>query len=103
MKAHGEIEISDRSSAQDDARQEIQGQLPKGHFEFADDLTFDSLKPGGGANTIAEYTRQRLQRALRRDAMYGSAGSVYLRAMGQSQAIREIYDGGRQLMDGGLK
>ena len=101
MKGHGTITTDDRKTGVDDARQEIQGKLPKGPFEFSTstDLSFDDLKPAekDGATTRV------FKEALRRDAMYASAGAVYLRGFGMSQAMREIYDGSKQLQDGGVE
>ncbi len=101
MKGHGAISVADRKTGVDDARQEIQGKLPRGPFEFSAnaDLEFDDLKPDE-KDPIAIRT---FKQALRRDARYASAGAVYLRAFGMSQAMREIYDGSKQLQDGGIK
>lgn len=100
MKGHGTIKTSDRKTGVDDVRQEIQGKLPRGPFEFSTDvdLKFSDLKPVD-SDPIAERT---FKQALKRDAMYASAGAVYLRAFGLSQAMREIYDGSKQLQDGGV-
>jgi hypothetical protein len=104
MKAHGESSISKRTEAQDDIRQEIQGKPPTGPYEFAEDLTFDSVRPSAAKpKTIAEATRQRFQQAVYRDARYGSAGGVYLRGFGLSQALQEVYNGSKQLVDGGVR
>ncbi len=104
MKAHGVSDITERTTAQDDIRQEIQGKHPSGPYEFAADLTFDSVKPSSEKpNTIAENTLQRFQQAVYRDARYGSAGAVYLAGFGLSQALREVYDGSKQLVDGGVR
>lgn len=99
MKGHGVISTADRKTGVDDVRQEIQGKLPKGPFEFADDLKFQSVKPQSADGSPESTFRQ----ALYRDALYASAGAVYLRAFGLSQAMREIYDGSKQLQDGGIK
>lgn len=104
MKAHGESTLAKRTEAQDDIRQEIQGKPPKGPYEFAEDLTFASVKPSDEKpKTIAEATLQRFQRAIYRDARYGSAGGVYLRGFGLSQALQEVYSGSKQLVDGGVR
>ncbi len=100
MKGHGTIETSDRKTGVDDVRQEIQGKLPKGPFEFSsdEDLEFSDLK----AEDKDPIVRRTFMQALQRDALYSSAGPVYLRAFGLSQAMREIYDGSKQLQDGGV-
>ncbi len=98
MKGHGTITTADRKEGIDDVRQEIQGKLPKGPFEFATSLEFTEIKPDttpGAGNTF--------RAALYRDARYASAGAVYLRGFGLSQAMREIYDGSKQLRDGGVR
>ena len=101
MNGHGVISHADRKTGVDDVRQEIQGKLPRGSFEFStgDDLDFDDLKPGDKDLPVTRAFKQ----ALYRDAMYASANPVYLRAFGLSQAMREIYDGSKQLRDGGVK
>ena len=98
MKGHGTVSTADRAAAVDDVRQEIQGKPPRGPFEFAADLSFDSVKPGDGAGAAEVAFRN----ALRRDARYASAGAVYLRAFGLSQALPELYNGSKQLQDGGV-
>lgn len=103
MKGHGTIETSDRKTGVDDVRQEIQGKLPRGPFEFStgDDLEFADIKPNSGDDT--KTARRTFKQALYRDARYSSASPTYLRAFGLSQAMREIYDGSKQLQDGGIK
>lgn len=98
MNGHGTVSTVDRVTGVDDARQEIQGKLPRGPFEFATDLSFEEIKPA----KKTEPTEKRFREALYRDARYATAGSVYLRAFGMSQALREIYDGSKQLRDGGV-
>lgn len=101
MKGHGAITTADRKTGVDDARQEIQGKLPRGPFEFSTDadLKFTDIKPKDNEPT----TRRTFKQSLYRDACYSSASPVYLRAFGLSQAMREIYDGSKQLQDGGVK
>lgn len=100
MKGHGTIETADRKTGVDDVRQEIQGKLPRGPFEFSsdEDLEFSDLK----AEDKDPIVRRTFIQSLKRDAIYSSAGPVYLRAFGLSQAMREIYDGSKQLQDGGV-
>lgn len=100
MKGHGAISVADRKTGVDDVRQEIQGKLPRGPFEFSADtsLGFSDLKPLDDDRLV----RRTFKQALYRDARYATAGSVYLRAFGLSQAMREIYDGSKQLQDGGV-
>jgi hypothetical protein len=97
VKGHGTITVADRKEGIDDIRQEIQGKPPKGPFEFASSLEFVEIKPGDKAG--AERT---FRQALYRDALYASAGPVFLRAFGMSQAMRELYDGSKQLRDAGI-
>lgn len=101
MKGHGTISVADRKTGVDDVRQEIQGKLPRGPFEFStdEDLGFSDVKPKEGDSQAAKAFKQ----ALLRDAAYASANPVYLRAFGMSQAMREIYDGSKQLQDGGVR
>ena len=86
-------------SSFEEARQEIQGRLPKGHFEFATNLKFDSIKVKDSDSLVVA----RFKRALVRDCRYATAGSPYIRAFGMSQALRSIYEGAKQLADGGSK
>jgi hypothetical protein len=101
MKGHGTISVNDRKTGVDDARQEIQGKMPRGPFEFSTDadLKFRDIKPKKDDPPAAKAFKQ----ALLRDASYASANPVYLRAFGMSQAMREIYDGSKQLQDGGVR
>lgn len=97
MRGHAIADIDDRVRAVEEHRQEIQGRLPKGPYEFAKDLTFDDVKPADDDSP----TVRRFKLAVRRDARWGSARHGHLQAFGFSQALRSIYDGGRQLIDGG--
>lgn len=97
MKGHGTITVADRQEGVDDVRQEIQGKLPRGPFEFASSLEFPELAPGDKIGSERTF-----RQALLRDAQYATAGAVYLRAFGISQAMREIYDGSKQLQDAGI-
>jgi hypothetical protein len=99
MRAHAIFSINDRIRAFEELRQEIQGRAPRGPFEFADDLEFASVAP---ANDDPPAVK-RFKAALQRDLKYSSAGAVYLQAFSFSQNLRSIYDGGRQLIDGGAK
>lgn len=100
MKGHGAITLEDRRTGVDDVRQEIQGKMPRGSFEFSlgADLEFEDLKPNDGDAPVTRAFKQ----ALYRDACYATANPVYLRAFGLSQAMREIYDGSKQLRDAGV-
>lgn len=100
MKGHGSITTEDRKIGVDDVRQEIQGKLPRGPFEFSigEDLEFEDLKP----TALDSPATKAFKHALYRDARYASAGAVYLRAFGLSQAMREMYDGSKQLRDAGV-
>ncbi len=100
MKGHGTITTEDRKTGVDDVRQEIQGKLPRGPFEFSigEDLEFEDLKPTAGDPPATKAFKQ----AMYRDARYATANPVYLRAFGLSQAMREIYDGSKQLRDAGI-
>lgn len=101
MNGHGATNTDDRQTGIDDVRQEIQGKLPKGAFEFSSDasLGFSDISVADGDPLV----KKMFKLALKRDAAYASAGAVYLRAFGLNQAIREIYDGGRQLINNGAK
>jgi len=96
MRGHGTTEIADRARAQEDMKQEIQGRLPTGPYEFAQDLTFDDIVPESGDSSVV----RRLKLAIRRDSRHSVASGRYLRIFGMSQAIRSIYDGGGQIQDG---
>lgn len=99
MKGHGEADIDKRDRAIEEIRQEIQGRLPKGSFEFSQDLSFSDMEPSDGDSEATV----RFKRALIRDARYASAGAVYIRKFGFSQALRSVYEGGRQLIEGGAQ
>jgi hypothetical protein len=96
LKGHAQHTWQDRERSSEEVRQEIQGRLPKGPFEFSADLTFDDVKAEAKSGVVA-----RLQRAVRRDARYATAGHPYIIAFGLSQALRTIYDGSKQIIDGG--
>lgn len=100
MKGHGAITTEDRKTGVDDVRQEIQGKMPRGPFEFSTDadLEFADLKPSDGDPPATLAFKQ----SRYRDARYASANPAYLRAFGLSQAMREIYDGSKQLRDAGI-
>lgn len=95
MRGHGIHDIDDRTRAFQEHRQEIQGKLPKGPFEFSADLTFDDVKVEDGDTPVV----RRFKLAVQRDARYSSASPVYLALFGMSQALRSIYDGGGQLQE----
>jgi hypothetical protein len=99
MKGHGESGIAKRDRAIEEIRQEIQGRLPKGSFAFSSDLSFSDIAPAEGDSPAVA----RFKKALKRDARYATAAPVYLRKFGFSQAMRSVYDGGRQLIEGGAK
>jgi hypothetical protein len=101
VKGHGAITTEDRKTGVDDVRQELQGKMPRGPFEFSSgsDLEFKDLKPSSEDLPPTRTFKQ----ALYRDAKYASANPVFLRAFGLSQAMREIYDGSKQLRDGGIE
>ena len=96
MRAHGIADIEGRIRSFQEQRQEIQGRLPKGPFEFADDLDFSNIEPAEDDPPVVK----RFQRAVRRDARYAVASGPYLHIFGFSQALRSIYDGGGQIQDG---
>lgn len=99
MKGHGVYSISERERAMEEIRQEIQGRSPKGPFEFSPDLEFSDIE----AEASDAPSVRRFKTALKRDARYSSASPIYLRKFGLSQAMRSVYDGGRQLIEGGAK
>jgi hypothetical protein len=96
MKGHAQASTEERIRSMGELRLEIQGRLPSGPFEFAEDLHFNALPGTGGTSASDKFNR-----AVMRDAAYGSAGGPYIRLFGMSQSLRHIYDGGRQLIDGG--
>jgi len=100
MRGNAISDIKDRTRALEEHRQEIQGRLPKGPYEFAADLSFDDVKVDEKKDTPCVA---RFKRAVRRDARHGSASAVYLRLFGMSQGLRYVYDGGGQLQDGGAE
>ena len=48
MRGHAITKLKDRTRAFQEHRQEIQGRLPKGPFEFSADLDFTDLTPKEG-------------------------------------------------------
>jgi len=98
MKGHAQSSIEERIRSFEELRQEAQGRLPKGPFEFSESLEFDDVVTASDKGPVAAF-----RRAVRRDARYSSAGGVFLRRHGLSQSLRHIYDGGRQLVDGGAE
>jgi len=95
---HATITIEGRTDAIQKIKQELQGRLPQGPFEFSLDLEFAELDPAEGDLPV----EARLKAAIQRDAKHASAGAVYLRSFGLSQSMRNLYDGGRQIIDGGV-
>jgi hypothetical protein len=99
MRGNARITIADRKKDFNEMRDEIAGKLPKGPYEFSDDLNFDNYKPKESDVEIIK----RFKHAVRRDCRWGSANGFYVRLHGMSQVLRHIYDGGRQKIDGGTK
>lgn len=54
--------------------------------------TWDDLKPKDTASNAGEYYRNRFFAALYREAMYSTAGGVWVRGFGMRQTAREIND-----------
>jgi hypothetical protein len=96
MRGHALADEDARTRAFQEHRQELQGRLPKGPFEFSADLTFADMAP---AETDSDVVR-RFKLAVARDARYSAASAPYLQIFGMSQGLRSIYDGGGQLQDG---
>ena len=97
MRGHAITKLKDRTRAFQEHRQEIQGRLPKGPFEFSADLDFTDLTPKEGDPPVV----RRLKLAVARDSRYSVASAPYLQVWGLSQSLRSIYDGGGQIQDGG--
>lgn len=97
MRAHGIAGVKDRARAFEEHRQELQGRLPKGPFEFTGSLAFDDFKPEDSDPPVV----RRFKLAVARDSRHAVASSVYLHIWGMSQGLRSIYDGGGQIQDGG--
>lgn len=102
MKAHAATTVGDRTAWSEEIRQEIQGRPPKGPFEFAEDLNFDNIADPDAGKKGPMTIDQRLKAALVRDCRHITAGPVFIRLFGFNQALRSVYDGGRQLIDGGV-
>lgn len=96
MRGHAIADEDARTRAFQEHRQEIQGRLPKGPFEFSTSLDFTDLKPDDKDSAVV----RRFKLAVMRDARYAVASSPYLQIFGMSQGLRSIYDGGGQLQDG---
>lgn len=103
MKAHAASNLNDRKDWFEEIRQEIQGRDPKGPFSFALSLEFTELVADKIDKTKPTPLEDRFKRALYRDCRYATAGPVYMRLLGLNQAMRSVYDGGRQLIDGGVE
>ena len=99
MRGNARITKGEREADFEAMRGEILGELPKGPYEFVKDLTFDDYEPKESDPEIIK----RFKHAVRRDCRYGSASGFYVRLFGMSQVLRHIYDGGRQMIDGGMK
>jgi hypothetical protein len=96
MRGHGVADLNERSRAFQEHRQELQGKLPRGPFEFAQNLKFDDLTPDKSDPPVV----RRFKLAVQRDARHSAASGPFLRVFGFSQALRSIYDGGGRLQDG---
>tara|TARA_R110002110_G_scaffold8326_14_gene41937 strand:- start:823 stop:1122 length:300 start_codon:yes stop_codon:yes gene_type:complete len=97
MRGHAISDLLERKRALEEHKQEIQGRLPKGPYEFSENLDFDDFEVTEADPPVV----RRFKLAIKRDARHGAAGGVYLRVFGLSQGLRSIYDGGGQLQDGG--
>lgn len=95
-KQHATITPTDRDRGIAELRQELQGRLPTGPFEFASNLLFTMDASDADPDLV-----RRFKTAVRRDARYATARGPYLVAFGLSQHLRSVFDGGRQLVDGG--
>ena len=98
MRGNARITISERIADFEALRSEILGELPKGPYEFDKELNFNAYKPTHSDKEIVK----RIKHAVRRDCRFGSANGCYIRLHGMSQSLRHIYDGGKQLIDGGV-
>lgn len=96
--SHAATSIEERTAGFELLRQEVAGRKPKGCFEFSDDLEFTD-EPSDDDPTVVQV----LKTAISRDARHCSAGPLFLRRMGYSQALRSIYEGGKKLIEGGVK
>jgi len=96
LRAHAAAEIPERIRAFQEHKQELQGKLPKGPFEFSEDLNFSNLEPSEDDSPVL----RRFKLAVRRDAKYAVASAPYLQLFAFSQALRSVYDGGGQIQDG---
>ena len=99
MRGTARITVGERTADLEAMRSEILGELPKGPYEFDNDLNFDKNKPEEKDPDIIK----RFKHALRRDCRFGSANGFYIRLHGMSQTMRYIYDGGKTMIDGGVK
>jgi hypothetical protein len=104
MKGHALADERARTRAFQEHRQELQGRLPSGPFEFSgsggatmqERLSFADVKPADGDSSMV----RRFKLAVARDARYAVASAPYLQIFGMSQCLRSIYDGGGQIQDG---
>jgi hypothetical protein len=99
LRAHAIADLDDRTRAFEEHRQEIQGKIPKGPFEFSSDLNFSDLTPAEDDTS----TVRRFKLAIQRDARYAVASAPYLQLFSFSQSLRSIYDGGGRIQDGKLQ
>lgn len=98
MRAHAAAIEADRTRGFQEHRQELQGRLPKGPFEFSAGLDFADVKPLDSDSPVV----RRFKLAVARDARYAVASAPYLKIFGMSQCLRSIYDGGAQLQNENL-
>ena len=102
MRGHALADEDARTRAFQEHRQELQGRLPGGPFEFSEGTTlaerlgFVNVAPADGDSDVV----RRFKLAVARDARYSVASAPYLQIFGMSQGLRSIYDGGGQLQDG---
>lgn len=95
---HTGVSVKDRVASLEKLRQEILGSKPSGRFDAFPDLNCE-LAPDE-KDTAAQAA---LRFALSRDAKHCTAGPVYIRKLGMSQALRALYDGGLRLAKGGAR
>lgn len=95
----------ERQRALDEVKQHIAGKSLPRPFPDAEDKDLSGYEVEGQTQpeSIAERSQQRFLEARLRDARRAMASGPYLRAKALGGALREIYDGGRKNLEGGIQ
>jgi len=102
---HGSSYVTppDRQTAIEDIKKHIAGQPLPPVYPDAEDKDFSGYEvEDAEPKSIAERNQQIVEHARRRDAIYGMASGPWLRAQSLGGSLRDTYEGGKKLIEGGV-